>query len=303
MNGVLILDKPKGITSQKAVSEVNRIIKAKRAGHTGTLDPFATGVLPICFNTATKIIPYMKKFYKKYEAVIHLGITTDTLDNTGEVLKEQNPGILNKNLIIDAFSKYKGKINQIPPMFSAVKKDGVRLYELARRGIEVERSPRVVTINKLELLEFNSPYIRFMVECSPGTYIRVLAEDISNDLGCGGHLAELRRIESDGFNIEEALTIEDIQSGHIEIISTQDVLSHMTGIKVSSDLACQIRQGKQIKKSHMNLNDLPEFRTGDHLRIYEDSSLVSITQATVDSAELGNLDDRTIIFKLLRVFN
>ena len=135
MNGVLILDKPKGITSQKAVSEVNRIIKAKRAGHTGTLDPFATGVLPICFNTATKIIPYMKKFYKKYEAVIHLGITTDTLDNTVEVLKEQNPGILNKNLIIDAFSKYKGKINQIPPMFSAVKKDGVRLYELASRGI------------------------------------------------------------------------------------------------------------------------------------------------------------------------
>jgi len=303
MNGVLILDKPKGITSQKAVTEVNKIIKAKRAGHTGTLDPFATGVLPICFNTATKIIPYMKDDFKKYEAVLHLGISTDTLDNTGKVLKEQDLGILNKNVIIDAFSKYKGKIKQIPPMFSAIKKDGVRLYELARRGIEVERTPREVTINKIELLEFDSPFIRFMVECSRGTYIRVLAVDISNDLGCGGHLTELRRIESDGFNIDKALTIEDIKNGHIELTSLKDVLSHMTEIKVSSDLASQIRQGKQIKKSHMNLNDLPYFETGDHLKIYEDSCLVSISEATVDLSELGNVDDQTIIFKLLRVFN
>ncbi len=303
MNGVLILDKPKGITSHKAVSEVNKIVKAKRAGHTGTLDPFATGVLPICFNNATKIIPYMKDDFKKYEAVIHLGISTDTLDNTGKVLKESDPGILNKNVIIDAFSKYKGKIKQIPPMFSAIKKDGVRLYELARKGIEVERTPREVTINDIELLEFDSPLIRFKVECSRGTYIRVLAEDISNDLGCGGHLKELRRIESDGFNIEKALTIEDIKNGHIELTSLKDVLSHMTEISVSSDLASQIRQGKQIQKSHMNLNDLPDFRIGDHLKIYENSSLVSITEASVDSSELGKLDDQTVIFKLLRVFN
>lgn len=303
MNGVLVLDKPRGITSQKAVSEVNKIIKAKRAGHTGTLDPFATGVLPICFDTATKIIPYMKNEFKKYEAVIHLGVITDTLDNTGKVIKEQDPGILNKNLIIDAFSKYKGKIMQIPPMFSAIKKDGVRLYELARKGIEVERAPREVTINKIEFLEFDSPYIRFMVECSRGTYIRVLAEDISDDLGCGGHLTELRRIESDGFNIDKALTLEDIKSGHIELTSLNDVLSHMAQVKVSSDVATQIRQGKQIMKSHISLNDLPDFNAGDHLKIYEDSSLVSITESKVNSVEVGNLDDRTVILKLLRVFN
>jgi len=303
MNGVLVLDKPKGITSHKAVSEVNKIIKAKRAGHTGTLDPFATGVLPICFDQATKIIPYMKNDFKKYEAVIHIGISTDTLDNTGKVLEERDPGIFNKNVIIDAFSKYKGKIKQIPPMFSAIKKDGVRLYELARRGVEVERTPREVTINKIELVEFDSPFIRFKVECSRGTYIRVLAEDISNDLGCGGHLTELRRIESDGFNIDKALTIEDIKNGHIELTSLKDVLSHMTEIRVSSDLASQIRQGKQIKKSHMDLNDLPDFEAGDHLKIYEDSSLVSISKATVGMSELGNVEDQTIIFKLLRVFN
>ena len=303
MNGVLVLDKPKGITSQKAVSEVNKVIKAKRAGHTGTLDPFATGVLPICFDTATKIIPYMKNDFKKYEAVIHLGISTDTLDNTGKVLKEEDPGILNKNLITDAFSKYKGKIMQIPPMYSAVKKDGVRLYELARKGIEVERAPKAVTINKIELVEFDSPYVRFTVECSRGTYIRVLAEDISNDLGCGGHLTELRRIESDGFNIDRALTLEDVKKGNIELASLNDVLSHMIEIKVSSDLAGHIRQGKQIKKSHLNLNDLPDFKAGDHLKIYEDSGLISITEATVGSDELAILDDRTIIFKLLRVFN
>jgi len=303
MNGVLVLDKPKGITSQKAVSEVNKVIKAKRAGHTGTLDPFATGVLPICFDKATKIIPYMKNDFKKYEAVIHLGISTDTLDNTGKVLKEEDPGILNKNLITDAFSKYKGKIMQIPPMYSAVKKDGVRLYELARKGIEVERAPKAVTINKIELVEFDSPYVRFTVECSRGTYIRVLAEDISNDLGCGGHLTELRRIESDGFNIDGAVTLEDVKNGNIELASLNDVLSHMIEIKVSSDLAGQIRQGKQIKKSHLNLNDLPDFKAGDHLKIYEDSGLISITEATVGSDELAILDDRTIIFKLLRVFN
>ena len=303
MNGVLVLDKPKGITSHKAVSEVNKIIKAKRAGHTGTLDPFATGVLPICFNNATKIIPYMKNDFKKYEAVIHLGISTDTLDNTGKVLEERDPGIFNKDVIIDAFSKYKGKIKQIPPMFSAIKKDGVRLYELARRGVEVERTPREVTINKIELVEFDSPFIRFKVECSRGTYIRVLAEDISNDLGCGGHLTELRRIESDGFNIDKALTIEDIKNGHIELTSLNDALSHMKVVKVSSDLASQIRQGKQIKKSHMDLNDLPDFEAGDHLKIYEDSSLVSISEATVGMSELGNVEDQTIIFKLLRVFN
>ncbi|MCK5709129.1 MAG: tRNA pseudouridine(55) synthase TruB [Deltaproteobacteria bacterium] len=303
MNGVIVLDKPKGLTSHKAVSEVNKIIKAKRAGHTGTLDPFATGVLPICFNKATKIIQYMKNDFKKYEALIHLGISTDTLDNTGQVLKELNPGILNKNDIIGAFSKYKGKINQIPPMFSAIKKNGVRLYELARKGIEVERTPREVTINRIELLEFNPPFIRFMVECSRGTYIRVLASDISNDLGCGGHLEELRRIQSDGFTIGEAVTIEDIKSGHIELKSLNDVLSHIKEVKVSSDLASQIRLGKQIKKSHMNLNDLPDFEAGDHLKIYQNLSLVSITQANVNSYELGDLDDQTIIFKLLRVFN
>ena len=303
MNGVIVLDKPKGITSQKAVSEVNKIIKAKRAGHTGTLDPFATGVLPICFNKATKLIPYMKNDFKKYEAVIHLGITTDTLDNTGQVTNKQDPGILNKNMIIDAFSKYKGKIKQIPPMFSAIKKDGVRLYELARKGIEVERTPREVTINDIELLEFDLPFIRFMVECSRGTYIRVLAADISNDLGCGGHLVELRRISSDGFTIDEAVTIDDIKSGNIELTSLEDVLSHIKEVNVSSNLACQIRQGKQIKKSHLDLNDLPCFEIGDHLKIYENLSLVSIIQANVSSHELGDIDDQTIIFKLLRVFN
>ena len=303
MNGVIVLDKPKGITSQKAVSEVNKILKAKRAGHTGTLDPFATGVLPICINSATKLIPYMKNDFKKYEAKLHLGISTDTLDNTGQVTKECDPGILNKNAIIDAFSKYKGKINQIPPMFSAVKKDGVRLYELARKGIEVDRTPREVTINSIELLELDLPYISFTVECSRGTYIRVLAADIANDLGCGGHLVELRRIGSDGFTIDEAVTIDDIKSGNVELTSLEQVLSHIKSVNVSSSLAAQVRQGKQIIKSHLDLSDLPQFSAGDHLSVYEKNRLVSITQANVNSSELGELDDQTIVFKLLRVFN
>ncbi len=142
-----------------------------------------------------------------------------------------------------------------------------------------------------------------MVECSRGTYIRVLAADIADDLGCGGHLVELRRIRSDGFTIDEAVTIDDIKSGNVELASLEQVLSHIKALNVSSSLAAQIRQGKQIIKSHIDLSDLPEFEVGDHLNIYENEQLVSITQANVSSSELDRVDDQTVIFKLLRVFN
>ncbi len=152
-------------------------------------------------------------------------------------------------------------------------------------------------------MEFDLPYIRLMIECSRGTYIRVLAADIADDLGCGGHLVELRRIGSDGFTIDEAVTIDDIKSGNVELTSLEQVLSHIKAINVSSGLAAQIRQGKQIVKSHLDLSDFPVFNAGDHLNVYENKRLVSITQANVSFSELDQLDDQTVIFKLLRVFN
>lgn len=303
MNGVLVLDKPVGITSQAAVSEVNRILHTKRAGHTGTLDPFATGVLPICVNKATKIIPFLDNNYKKYEALIKLGTKTDTLDLTGKVIERKEVGIIGENTLLDVFSKYKGKIKQIPPMYSALKKDGVRLYEYARKGIDVERPVRSVVIKELDLLELNPPYVRVMVECSRGTYIRVLGSDIADELGCGGHLTELRRIESDGFKIDDAVTIEDVKKGTIELTSLGDALSHMGQVNVSAELAKKIREGKQVIKKSLNPECMPEFNKGDRLKLYEKEDLVSIGEAMIDSTDINNLDDCTLVFKLLRVFN
>jgi len=303
MNGILVLDKPLGITSHEAVSAVNRILRFKRAGHTGTLDPFATGVLPICVNGATKIIPFMKSGAKKYEALLRLGVKTDTLDLTGKVLEERDVGITEESALIDVFSKYEGKISQIPPMYSAVKKDGVRLYEYARQGVEIERPAREVTINKIELIEFSPPFVRFMVECSRGTYIRVLASDIAEDIGCGGHLAELRRIESDGFTIEDAVTIEDVKGGRIELTPPGDALSHMKRLDISGGLAEAIRQGKQIRKAGVRDTELPRFTAGERFKVYDGSELVSVTEAAVDSSDIAGLKDGAVIFKLLRVFN
>lgn len=303
MNGVLVLDKPRGITSQAAVNTVNRLLRAKRAGHTGTLDPFATGVLPICVNSATKIIPFMESGGKKYEAELRLGVKTDTLDLTGRVTEEKEIGIINNSELLGVFSKFRGKINQVPPMYSALKKDGVRLYEYARRGMEVPRAERTVIIDSLELLEFNPPFVRFMVECSRGTYIRVLASDIADELGCGGHLTELRRIESDGFSIDDAVTIEDIRNGSVSLTPLDHALSHMRRVQAGREAACGIREGKQITKSGLGGLDISRFKAEERVMIYEGDTLVAISESVMDSAEAEDATGGSVIFRLLRVFN
>lgn len=303
MNGVLVLDKPKGITSMQAVSAVNRILKVRKSGHTGTLDPFATGVLPICINQATKIIPFLSGGFKKYDAVMELGVTTDTLDATGRVVEEREVPELSENTVIDVFSKYKGKINQVPPMYSAVKKDGVRLYKYARKGIELDRKPREIFIKEIELLEFSPPSLRFMVECSRGTYIRVLASDVAQELGCGGHLKELRRTMSEGFSIDEAVSFEDLEKGLQRVTDLNDSLPHLPSVNVTENLAKEIREGKQIRIAHLDTEAPPYFKTGDLVKIYEGGDLVSITEALADSSDIGSLDDDEVLLKLLRVFN
>ncbi|HET7288955.1 MAG TPA: tRNA pseudouridine(55) synthase TruB [Thermodesulfobacteriota bacterium] len=300
---MLVLDKPRGITSQAAVNTVNRLLKARRAGHTGTLDPFATGVLPICVNSATKIIPFMVSGNKKYEAEMRLGVKTDTLDLTGRVTGEKEIGIINNSELLGVFSKFRGKINQVPPMYSALKKDGVRLYEYARRGIDVPRAERTVIIDALELLDFNPPFVRFMVECSRGTYIRVLASDIADELGCGGHLTELRRIESDGFSIDDAVTIEDIRNGSVSLTPLDHALSHMRRVEIGREAACNIREGKQITKSSLDRLGISRFESGERVMICEGDTLVAISEAVMDSAETEDATGGEVVFRLLRVFN
>lgn len=193
IDGVLLLDKPAGITSNDALQKAKRLFNAAKAGHTGTLDPMATGLLPVCFGEATKFAGELLAANKCYDAVIRLGVRTDTADAEGRVL-ETRPVAVSAAEVAAALARFRGEITQIPPMHSALKRDGKPLYALARKGIEVERAPRRITIHSLDLRGFSGATLEISVECSKGTYIRTLAEDIGTALGCGAHLAALRRV-------------------------------------------------------------------------------------------------------------
>ena len=211
IHGVLNLNKPPRLTSRQAVDCVKRILNVKKAGHGGTLDPDATGVLLICLGDGTKLFEALQVGTKEYEGTFILGITTDTLDANGQIIKTADTSQITPDQVRSVCQQFVGEIEQMPPMFSAVKHKGKPLYKLARRGIEVERRSRRIFIESIELLLFNIPEIRFRVVCSKGTYIRVLAADIGAALGCGAHLSELTRTRSGVFKIEGAHTFESLK--------------------------------------------------------------------------------------------
>jgi len=184
----------------------------RKAGHAGTLDPDATGVLLVCLGNATKLFQYLQEGEKEYEATLTLGVETDTLDASGNVTRVIDPKEVTEEQIAEVFSQFLGEIEQIPPMFSAVKVGGKRLYKLARKGIKVDRPPRTTTIYELEILEINSPLVKFRVVCSKGTYIRTLAADIGTALGCGAHLSALTRTKSGMFDLSNAVTLAEIEN-------------------------------------------------------------------------------------------
>ena len=211
IHGVLNLNKPPKLTSRKAVDRVKRILNVKKAGHGGTLDPDATGVLLICLGDGTKLFEVLQAGTKEYEGTLILGVTTDTLDANGQITKTADTNQITPDQIRSVCQQFVGDIEQMPPMFSAVKHKGKPLYKLARRGIEVERRSRRVFIESIELLSCNIPEVRFRVVCSKGTYIRVLAADIGATLGCGAHLSELIRTRSGVFKIGEAHTFDSLK--------------------------------------------------------------------------------------------
>ena len=211
IHGVLNLNKPPKLTSRKAVDCVKRILNVKKAGHGGTLDPDATGVLLICLGDGTKLFEVLQVGTKEYEGTLILGVTTDTLDANGQITKIADTSQITPDQIRSVCQQFVGDIEQTPPMFSAVKHKGKPLYKLARRGIEVERQSRRVFIESIELLSCNIPKVRFRVVCSKGTYIRVLAADIGAALSCGAHLSELIRTRSGVFKIEEAHTFDSLK--------------------------------------------------------------------------------------------
>lgn len=249
MNGFIIIDKPAGITSHDVVSRVRRILGTKKVGHTGTLDPFATGVLPVAVNDGTKAIPFLDEGFKCYEALMRLGVVTDTLDMTGKVLSEADCSAVDRSSLEMALIRFTGVISQVPPMFSAIKRDGQPLYKLARQGQDVERAARRVEIRSLELLSFAPPFVELRVRCSRGTYIRSLADDIGADLGCGAALQELRRTASGPFEISAALSLEALEaavSGAAMtdlFLSPYAALNHLVDIPLTDTGLFKVKRG------------------------------------------------------------
>ena len=209
MNGIVIVDKPQGWTSQDVTARLRRVFNTRRIGHGGTLDPMATGVLPVFVGRATRGVEFFEHAEKIYEATIRLGLTTDTEDVTGTVLTETEVSISEQEFL-DILPKFRGKIQQIPPMYSALKVNGQKLCDLARKGKEVERQPREIEIFELECLEFSGDTARLRVHCSKGTYIRTLCKDIGEALGCGGCMAALRRVTAGEYTIEEAVPLQTL---------------------------------------------------------------------------------------------
>ena len=245
-NGVLIIDKPQGWTSMDVCAKLRGIFREKRVGHAGTLDPMATGVLPVFLGRATRAVEFASEGAKEYHAVLRLGIVTDTQDVTGTVLEEKT--VMVSAADIEAvLPQFRGDIEQIPPMYSAIKIDGQKLYDLARKGREVERKPRPVTIHALELGEqLSNTDFRLRVECSKGTYIRTLCHDIGQALGCGATMAELRRTCAAGYTLDQAVTLEQIQSAEDPtalLASVDSCFAHLPKLTLTAAQAKCVRNG------------------------------------------------------------
>ncbi len=211
LSGFLVLDKPQGISSAKLVAIVKKSLGVAKIGHTGTLDPFATGVMICCINQATRLAGFFLYGSKTYKAVLYLGVETDTQDLTGEIIATHKTKLPSLASIQEIFQQFKGRILQKPPVFSALKHKGTPLYKLARQGRPVEKPARTVEISQIDIIDINLPEIRFQVSCSAGTYIRTLGADIGKALGCGGHLVELKRLESGCFSLNQAIPLQDLQ--------------------------------------------------------------------------------------------
>ena len=259
--GFLVVDKPQGWTSHDVVDAARRWLGTRRVGHLGTLDPLATGVLPLAIREATKLVPFLERGAKIYVGAIRLGEETDTLDADGEVVRRYEGPLPDEASVLEALAAFRGEIEQVPPMFSAVKQDGVPLHRLAREGREVERPPKRVRIDRLDLLRYEPPRIELEVACSAGTYVRALAADIGAKLGCGAHLACLRRTLSEPFASSQAVPAERLQreseQGVVEtrVIPAVDALG-LPVLRLGRDETRKVMHGAEIAASDLPLRTL-----------------------------------------------
>ncbi|HKM14487.1 MAG TPA: tRNA pseudouridine(55) synthase TruB [Marinospirillum sp.] len=289
VNGVLLLDKPLGLSSNQALQKVKWLLKAKKAGHTGNLDPLATGVLPLCFGEATKFASYGLEANKTYVTTIQLGETRDTADAEGEVVERFSLPAMTQIGIEQVLQGFLGAQQQVPPMYSALKFQGKKLYELARAGQTIERPPRAITIFKLQLLSFTTDSLTLEVSCSKGTYIRVLGEDIATALGSGGYLSALRRTVSGSVNESDSLTLESLvnlheQQGEAAIAAllkpTDYLIEHLPKYSVDEVSTALLLQGQAIKLLDSSL------AIGQNVRLYAlGQTLLGLAQVQQDAVK------------------
>ena len=256
VDGIVLLDKPSGISSNAALQRVKRAFRATKAGHTGSLDGLATGLLPICLGEATKVCAFLLDSDKRYAAELQLGVVTDSGDSEGEVIRRTTTFAIDRATAERAVAAFRGEIQQVPPMFSALKRHGIRLYELARKGIEVEREPRNVVIRRLEITYLVGNKMGIEVSCSKGTYIRTLAEDIGEKLGCGAHVSSLRRLDAGPYSVTNAKTLEEIQiladatdpSADLDclLLPMDTALLHLPDLHLNEELAFHVALGQAV---------------------------------------------------------
>ena len=282
ISGIVVLDKANGLSSNAALQEVKRLYEANKAGHAGSLDPLATGVLPVCLGEATKVSQFLLDSDKRYRARIKLGIRTDTGDREGSII-ERNEGIsVSRKAIERALTKFKGEVEQVPPMHSAIKMNGVPLYKLARKGIAVEREPRLVTLYQICLVEFVNSELELEISCSKGTYIRTIADDLGQELGCGAHVIELRRTQAGVFTEKDSISSEELalekENRGLDkidqfLIPMDRAIQDLPEVNLPSITASHVKNGQAVLVRHLPKNGL--------VRMYEDEQFIGI----------GSIDD------------
>ena len=308
MDGIIVVDKPSGITSYQVVKKVKRLIGAAKVGHGGTLDPLATGVLPVFLNRATKLASFLTHGTKKYRATMKLGVETDTQDRDGTIVRESTALPKDPQHITDVLTSLKGAGKQIPPMFSAVKFRGTPLYKLARKGISFERQARTIYIYEMTVLDIRLPYVTFEVACSPGTYVRTLCADSGKKMACGAHLVELTRLQSGNFHLADSINLNRLQSVSKEnglqatLFPLSESFSDLPGIRVGNDLFTLLKQRRSLAVSHLKNTSPQATYKGALLKVTcQEDSLIALVQAQRTDTASASPTDRA--WKLVCFFN
>ena len=309
MDGIVIIDKPAGKTSHDVVSEVKKIMGAKKAGHTGTLDPMATGVLPVCLNEATKLAQFLTGENKEYLATMLLGVKTDTLDTEGEITGKSDK-FVSEEEIRAALEKMVGKIQQVPPAYSAVKHHGQPLYKYARKGIFLETAAREVEIYSIFIEDISFPRVTFRIACSKGTYIRSICSDVGEMLGCGACLCGLRRMRSGLFSTDMAVSLDNYERKEkksellAKMLPLTKSLPLLTGIEVEEEFANKLRDGMQPSVEAMQLHVLPFLEAGDMIKfVSQGGSLIAVAEMLAAVSKFSELNGNYQAAKIVRVFN